>query len=746
MKVITFIITFLKNYGLTMIKSFKFLVSIFASVVLLVLIAVIAIPLLIDPNDFKPQIEAAVKQSTGRDLGIEGDLELSIFPWVGISTGKLVLSNAKGFTDKPFAEITASHVKVKVIPLFSKEVKVSRIVLKGLVLNLAKNAAGLNNWDDLRPTANTAESIPLANQGQHVNKAVKIMKESGSGAATPLAALAIGGISIEQAKISWDDQQQGKYIEINDLDFITDKLVFGKPIALDLSFSMVNKALALTEVINLSTDLIITEAMDSFKFIKIDIESETTGKDIPGGKVLATLFANVAIDRVQQTLDISDLELKVDNLTLTASIKGRQIIDAPEFNGAIQVAEFNLATLLANMAMPLPEMQDSSVMRKVSTHFSFQASKDTVKINDWFVQLDDTHLQGHGSISHFEKPDINFDLTVDTIDLDRYMAATSSANNAGQADTKAASQHQDMKAVSTAAIAAVAVTTLFPVETLRAINAQGKISIEKLKVNQLNMSGLHFKLNAKNGTISTQQTVKHFYQGSYSGATSIDVHGKTPKITLNHQLRKVQIAPLLKDTLDEAKVTGVVNAAINLKGRGNTEAALKSSLNGHIDFNVKDGVVKGFNLQKIIDQGKALIVGGVLSTTNKNDQTVFSVLKGSAQITNGLVSNEDLYVEASKLRVKGAGTVNLVSEEIDYSINARLLKKPATETEDEKIKGIPITINVGGTFSNPAYSVDMIAMLTAKNKEKINKKKDEWLKKLDKKLGPDVRDLIKGFF
>jgi len=145
---------------------------------------------------------------------------------------------------------------------------------------------------------------------------------------------------------------QGKYIEINDLDFITDKLVFGKPIALDLSFSMVNKALALTEVINLSTDLIITEAMDSFKFIKIDIESETTGKDIPGGKVLATLFANVAIDRVQQTLDISDLELKVDNLTLTASIKGRQIIDAPEFNGAIQVAEFNLATLLANMAMP----------------------------------------------------------------------------------------------------------------------------------------------------------------------------------------------------------------------------------------------------------------------------------------------------------------------------------------------------------------------------------------------------------
>ncbi|MEO1879322.1 MAG: AsmA-like C-terminal region-containing protein, partial [Methylococcales bacterium] len=165
-----------------------------------------------------------------------------------------------------------------------------------------------------------------------------------------------------------------------------------------------------------------------------------------------------------------------------------------------------------------------------------------------------------------------------------------------------------------------------------------------------------------------------------------------------------------------------------------------------IDFNVKDGVVKGFNLQKIIDQGKALIVGGVLSTTNKNDQTVFSVLKGSAQITNGLVSNEDLYVEASKLRVKGAGTVNLVSEEIDYSINARLLRKPATETEDEKIKGIPITINVGGTFSNPAYSVDMIAMLTAKNKEKINKKKDEWLKKLDKKLGPDVRDLIKGFF
>ena len=151
----------------------------------------------------------------------------------------------------------------------------------------------------------------------------------------------------------------------------------------------------------------------------------------------------------------------------------------------------------------------------------------------------------------------------------------------------------------------------------------------------------------------------------------------------------------------------------------------------------------------MIGNSKDLLKSAALLDTNsKSDQTAFSIIRGSAKINNGLVSNDDLYAEASKLRVNGKGTANLVSEKLDYEVKAKLLTKIATETEPEEVKGA-IGIKIGGTFSNPLPTIDILDLaeiLTGENKAKIEKKKDELLKKLDEKLGPGVGDLLKGLF
>lgn len=702
-------------------RLLKIILSIFSAIVLLVIIAAVVLPLVINPNDFKPEIQAAVKNSLGRELIIDGDLELSVFPWIGVSTGQLTLSNAEGFTDKPFAEIKESNVKVKLIPLLSKKLEVSRIVLKGLNLNLAKNKQGVSNWDDFSSSEKTATKTnavtPVPQEGTDV---------------LPLAALVIGGISIEQAQIVWDDQQQDKHTEIKDFNFKTDKLVFDQPIAIDLSFMVVNKEPKLTETIKLTTDLVINEALDVFNLKQFYLESITQGKDMPGEKIQAELLAEVDVDLTQQTLKISGLNLNSGDLNVTAEITGNKILDKPEFSGPIQLTELNLAQWLKNMAMPLPPMQDVKALNRVSANFEIQATSDSAEIKNLVIKLDDTNITGSGTINNFAKPAITVNLHVDDINADRYMAP--------------AKEGSSPKTIATPASAAAATATLFPVEALRAFNANGKLSIDKLKINNLKMQGLGLKLNAKNGLIKTKQTVKQLYQGAYNGNTTINVKNKTPVLALNEKLLNVQIEPLLKDLTHEvAKVTGLVNATAKIQGRGNTSQAIKSTLNGQLNFNFKDGVVRGFNLQKIIDNGKALIDGTPLPTDNKDDQTVFSVMKGTAKIKNGLVNNNDLYAEASKLRVYGKGTASLVSEKLDYKLNAKLIKAFATATEPEKIKGIPIILDVGGTFSEPTYTLDVAAMLMDKNKEKINKEAEKIFKKLDEKLGPGVGDLLKSF-
>ena len=727
-----------------MARLLKIILSVITAFFLLVIIAAVALPFFIDPNDFKPEIQTAVKDHTGRELVIDGDLKFSFFPWIGVSTGKLTLSNAKGFSDQPFAEIIESNIKVKLLPLFSKKVEISRIVLKGLVLNLAKNKQGEKNWDDLTGSEDTTNQDGSADKPDQKTPEQDTSKQEN---ASLLAALEIGGISIEQSSISWDDQKRGKHIKINDFNLKIDKLVFDQPIAIDLSLAVINKDPALTESINFSTALVMNEQLNSFKLKKFDLKSVTSGKDIPGEKLTATLLADIALDLAQQTLEISGLKINTANMTLTADITGTNITEKPTFKGPINIAEFNLSQLMKELAMPLPAMQDPTALNKVSLGFDILATTDSADIQNLQLKLDDTTMNGSASVKNFSQPKIDFSFKLDTIDMDRYMAPdTKTSASKGKTGEVTKEKSDAAKNVVTPAVVAAASTALFPVETLRELNTNGQLTIDKLKINKLSMQGLSIKLNAKNGLIKTQQTVKHFYQGTYTGNTSINVQNKIPTLALNEKLSKVQIEPLLKDMKGEARMTGEVNAKFRVQGRGNTEAALKSTLNGNADFHFKDSVIKGFNLQKIIDNGKALIKGTPLPTENKNDQTAFSNITGTAQIKNGLVKNNDLYAEGSKLHVKGKGTANLVSEKLDYTVNAKLIKRKATETEPEKIKGIPIIVDIGGKFSKPSYKLDLALMLTEKNKAKFNKKKDKLLEKIDEKYGPGVKDLIKGLF
>ena len=172
-------------------KLVKGILIFFSVIVVLIIAAVVIIPLVVDVNDYKPEIETVVKDKTGRDLTIEGDLNLSVFPWLGVSTGKMTLSNAAGFSEGPFAVIGESEIKVKLVPLFSREIEVSTIVLKGLELHLAKNKQDESNWDDL---TKSQEATP---------QQAEIAQEETSGDSSPaLAALAIGGLTIENSQVS----------------------------------------------------------------------------------------------------------------------------------------------------------------------------------------------------------------------------------------------------------------------------------------------------------------------------------------------------------------------------------------------------------------------------------------------------------------------------------------------------------------------------------------------------------------
>ena len=86
-------------------KAIKWIAIVVGGLIVLVIVGLLIIPSFVDLQKYKPQIEEQVAKSTGRPFTIGGDLDLSLFPWVGVALSDLHLGNPPGFKEKDFVAI-----------------------------------------------------------------------------------------------------------------------------------------------------------------------------------------------------------------------------------------------------------------------------------------------------------------------------------------------------------------------------------------------------------------------------------------------------------------------------------------------------------------------------------------------------------------------------------------------------------------------------------------------------------------
>jgi len=127
-----------------------------AVVVVALVGAVLIVPGLIDWNGYKPQIQAAVKDATGRDLRLDGDIALSILPSPSLSVDNVAIRNVDGGSTPDMASLESLRVNVALGPLLSGDVRVTSVTLVKPVIVLERLADGTANWDFAPSTPGTA--------------------------------------------------------------------------------------------------------------------------------------------------------------------------------------------------------------------------------------------------------------------------------------------------------------------------------------------------------------------------------------------------------------------------------------------------------------------------------------------------------------------------------------------------------------------------------------------------------------
>src|SRR5713226_4813448 len=108
-------------------RNLKILGGLVAGVAVILCAVLVGVGLLVNPNHYKGNIAAAVEESTGRELHLNGDIKLSVFPWIALELGSATLSNPPGFSDEPFVSFTRAWVRVKLLPLLRERLEIARV-------------------------------------------------------------------------------------------------------------------------------------------------------------------------------------------------------------------------------------------------------------------------------------------------------------------------------------------------------------------------------------------------------------------------------------------------------------------------------------------------------------------------------------------------------------------------------------------------------------------------------------------
>lgn len=700
-------------------RFFKFLIFGVLGLIALAIVGIGIAILTFDPNDYRDDIEVAVKESTGRDLSIAGDLKLKFYPWLAVEVGEATLSNREGFGDQPMFALTQASLALKFAPLFSGNLEVGEILIDGAQLNLSINKQGVNNWDDIAEAAEADTSdYPAGDPDTETppddtGTEIEINADSND-----LKSFQIAGINFNNLAIRYSDEQAGTKFFLEDFRLKTSALTKGANIDLDGGFNFASQPQAIAGDIVFTGEVLSLGENDTISIDNLNISGTLSGEREKNISV-SVEAASIVYNSEAGTLDVIDMQTAFAELKAGANFKSTGLNDEPRMNGNITVPTFSPAALAKRFAIELPEMASSDAMTRMSLNADVSMQPELISLSNLSLKLDDTSLKGKASIKSGKVMHYTFDLAGDQLNVDNYMApATDNAAASGEAALD---------------------DTEIPSDLIAGLSAAGQLSLQRATMNGLEFANVQLGINAGKSKLRLHPLKADLFDGNYSGDISINTAGSTPVLSLNETINSVNLGPLAQSMFDTENLSGTIDGRFTLSGRGSNLGDIRKTLGGDIAFVLADGALEGQDIWHQIRKARALFKREPAPKAPANPRTEFSDVSGTGKVANGIVTNDDFKATLPFLRLTGRGTVDLAQSRVNYRMDARVLERPdfvdvSADELDEYTEAV-IPIKITGALSDPSIAPDISALARAEAKKKIDEKKDELRDKLLGELG-----------
>ncbi|HEX7386058.1 MAG TPA: AsmA family protein [Castellaniella sp.] len=274
--------------------------------VVALIIAVVGLAIFLltfNPNAYKSKLEDLVYARYGRTLTIQGDIELSLFPRIGLSVKDVSLSD-RGSKDL-FVSVDGARFAVAIWPLLSNQLVVDHVSISGLKAWVVRDAKGHFNFDDLLGDRRAlAHPIP---QAHALTGAVAAPLVAG-GSDSDLN-IDIAGLELKGGQIHYQDLRDGLNTTLTDIEANTGRVTYDQPF--DVALKAVFKGDDPIQDAKLNAQALFRLNPGGRGYSAQKINVQITGRLGNLNKAQATLKGNLSYDGRAHRFSAANLDLAV---------------------------------------------------------------------------------------------------------------------------------------------------------------------------------------------------------------------------------------------------------------------------------------------------------------------------------------------------------------------------------------------------------------------------------------------------
>lgn len=701
-------------------------VLLFLSVpIAVIVIAILALVLFVNPNQFKPMIIEQAKAQTGFDLVIDGDISWSFFPHLGFSIGKTqVLNPSQDFKQQQVVKIDEAALDISVLPLLDRQLQIGNVTLSGADIFVQKLKDGRSNLDIVKQSAEeqaAQETTPAEQAPASESKATNSETEA------PWS-VTLAGITVNDAKLVMLDATTASNLALSDVNFTLSEFSFNQWSQAEFNITGTNNQQQFSAAGK--TEFKVSQDLADYQLRNTEAQAQ---------------FKDGATDIKKATLNLKTFQFDTPN-QMAVTVQGK----AADMNLDIQQA----ATLTVNKAMTLVTLDAMTVKGKVegkalplnplnidmASTISFDLSKQYLDVVLTKLTANQLQFDGSAQVSLAPSiPKVVFAMHSPEINVDALLAEMEQSSGASTA-----SETTQPAAEKTAAANKTATQESEPdLSATKTLDVTGKITIDKLTANNAKMQNVQTQFKVNRGVIDLQKFAANLYQGSIAANAKIDARQTTPTYSIHKEIKGVQVQPLLSDVAQMDFIAGTGNITADLKGKSLIVDKAKQNLAGVVNINFADGALYGVNVAHEVRSVQALFNGkkAEAETVKKTD---FSAFTSTLNLSKGVMTTDNLAVKSPLLRVLGNGQANYVNESVDFLVKASIVGtlKGQEGKETTELKNITLPIRIKGSWADPKITPDFKAALDDQTKQKVQAEVDRAKEKAQKEVDRGLNKLL----